>query len=102
MSTSIGPENIDQPWLDRGVYPRPLENPLPVWIGVGGTPESFLRAGVLGLPLMVAIIGGETHRFRPLIDLQGGWETSGTSTRAIKGGLTFARIRCRDDSRGSQ
>jgi len=53
----------------QGVYPRPLQNPLPVWIGVGGTPESFVRAGMLGLPLMVAIIGGETHRFRPLIDL---------------------------------
>lgn len=53
----------------QGVYPRPLQNPLPVWIGVGGTPESFVRAGVLGLPLMVAIIGGKTHQFRPLIDL---------------------------------
>ena len=53
----------------QGVYPRPWQNPLPIWIGVGGTPESFVRAGVLGLPLMVAIIGGETHRFRPLIDL---------------------------------
>src|ERR671932_737553 len=52
-----------------GVYPRPLKNPLSVWIGVGGTPESFVRAGLLGLPLMVAIIGGETHRFRPLVDL---------------------------------
>src|ERR1700716_906912 len=51
------------------VYPRPLQNPLPIWLGVGGTPESFIRAGILGLPLMVAIIGGETHRFRPLIDL---------------------------------
>src|ERR687892_906646 len=53
----------------QGVYPRPLQNPLPIWIGVGGTPESFVRAGLLGLPLMVAIIGGKTHRFRPLIDL---------------------------------
>src|ERR687883_146080 len=53
----------------QGVYPRPLQNPLPIWIGVGGTPESFVRAGLLGLPLMVAIIGGETHRFRPLVDL---------------------------------
>jgi probable LLM family oxidoreductase len=53
----------------QGIYPRPLQNPLPMWIGVGGTPESFVRAGLLGLPLMVAIIGGETHRFRPLIDL---------------------------------
>jgi probable LLM family oxidoreductase len=53
----------------QGVYPRPLQNPLPIWLGVGGTPESFARAGSLGLPLMVAIIGGETHRFRPLVDL---------------------------------
>ena len=53
----------------QGVYPRPVQDPLPIWLGVGGTPESFVRAGMLGLPLMVAIIGGETRRFRPLIDL---------------------------------
>lgn len=53
----------------QGVYPRPLQNPLPIWRGVGGTPESFVRAGALGLPLMVAIIGGEPRRFRPLVDL---------------------------------
>lgn len=53
----------------QGVYPRPLQDPLPVWLGVGGTPESFVRAGTLGLPLMVAIIGGEPHRFKPLIEL---------------------------------
>ena len=53
----------------QGVYPRPVQNPLPVWLGVGGTPKSFARAGALGLPLMVAIIGGEPRRFRPLIDL---------------------------------
>jgi probable LLM family oxidoreductase len=51
------------------IYPRPLQDPIPIWLGVGGTPESFIRAGTLGLPLMVAIIGGETHRFRPLVDL---------------------------------
>jgi alkanesulfonate monooxygenase SsuD/methylene tetrahydromethanopterin reductase-like flavin-dependent oxidoreductase (luciferase family) len=51
------------------IYPRPLQDPLPIWVGVGGTPESFVRAGMLGLPLMVAIIGGEPIRFRPLIDL---------------------------------
>jgi probable LLM family oxidoreductase len=56
----------------QGVYPRPVQNPLPIWLGVGGTPASFARAGVLGLPLMVAIIGGETRRFRPLVDLY--WE----------------------------
>ena len=53
----------------QGVYPRPMQNPLPIWRGVGGSPQSFARAGALGLPLMVAIIGGETRRFRPLIDL---------------------------------
>jgi probable LLM family oxidoreductase len=53
----------------QGVYPRPMQTPLPVWLGVGGTPQSFARAGALGLPLMVAIIGGEPRRFRPLIDL---------------------------------
>ena len=53
----------------QGIYPRPVQNPLPIWLGVGGTPRSFVRAGALGLPLMVAVIGGETRRFRPLIDL---------------------------------
>ena len=53
----------------QGVYPRPVQNPFPVWLGVGGTPQSFARAGALGLPLMVAIIGGEPRRFRPLVDL---------------------------------
>jgi probable LLM family oxidoreductase len=57
------------PLTGQGIYPRPLQNPLPIWVGVGGTPASFVRAGKLGLPLMVAIIGGEPHRFRPLIDL---------------------------------
>ncbi len=54
---------------NQAIYPRPIQNPFPVWLGVGGTPESFVRAGAMGLPLMVAVIGGETHRFRPLIDL---------------------------------
>jgi probable LLM family oxidoreductase len=57
------------PLTGQAVYPRPLQNPLPIWVGVGGTPESFVRAGTLGLPLMVAIIGGEPKRFRPLVDL---------------------------------
>ena len=54
---------------DQSIYPRPLQKNIPIWVGVGGTPQSFVRAGMLGLPLMVAIIGGETHRFKPLIDL---------------------------------
>ena len=53
----------------QGIYPRPLQEKMPIWLGVGGTPESFARAGMMGLPLMVAIIGGEPHRFRPLVDL---------------------------------
>lgn len=54
---------------EQGVFPRPHQLRLPVWIGVGGTPQSFARAGALGLPLMVAIIGGNFERFRPLVDL---------------------------------
>jgi probable LLM family oxidoreductase len=57
------------PLNGQGVYPRPLQAALPVWLGVGGTPQSFGRAGFLGLPLMIAIIGGTYERFRPLVDL---------------------------------
>src|ERR1700716_520139 len=57
------------PLTGQGVYPRPKQDPLPIWLGVGGTPGSFARAGTLGLPLMIAIIGGETRRFRPLVDI---------------------------------
>ena len=57
------------PLTGQGVFPRPAQTPLPIWLGVGGTPESFVRAGQLGLPLMVAIIGGAFRRFRPLVDL---------------------------------
>lgn len=53
----------------QGVFPRPQQQRLPTWLGVGGSPESFARAGTLGLPLMVAIIGGSFERFRPLVDL---------------------------------
>lgn len=57
------------PINDLGVYPRPKQDPLPVWIAVGGTPQSVVRAGKLGLPLAVAIIGGMPERFVPLVDL---------------------------------
>jgi probable LLM family oxidoreductase len=57
------------PLTGQGVYPRTLQDALPVWLGVGGTESSFVRAGTLGLPLMVAIIGGEPRRFRGLVDL---------------------------------
>jgi probable LLM family oxidoreductase len=76
------------PLTGQGVYPRPLQNPLPIWLGVGGTPQSFVRAGVLGLPLMVAIIGGEPHRFRPLIDLyREAGKRAGHSPERLKVGI---------------
>jgi probable LLM family oxidoreductase len=56
--------------LDRvGVWPRPVQSPLPVWVAVGGTPQSVVRAGALGLPLTLAIIGGQPERFVPLVAL---------------------------------
>jgi probable LLM family oxidoreductase len=74
--------------INQAIYPRPLQSPLPIWLGVGGTPGSFVRAGMLGLPLMVAVIGGETHRFRPLVDLyrQAG-EQAGHPPEQLKVGL---------------
>ncbi|HXV30606.1 MAG TPA: Atu2307/SP_0267 family LLM class monooxygenase, partial [Sinorhizobium sp.] len=57
------------PLTGQGIFPRPHQERLPVWLGVGGTPQSFARAGILGLPLMVAIIGDSFERFRPLVDL---------------------------------
>ncbi|MBI3790286.1 MAG: LLM class flavin-dependent oxidoreductase [Gemmatimonadetes bacterium] len=57
------------PLANAGVYPRPVQQPLPVWIAVGGTPESVVRAGMLGLPLAIAIIGGQPERFAPLAGL---------------------------------
>jgi len=55
--------------VDAGVWPRPVQDPLPVWVAVGGTPQSAIRTGTLGLPMAVAIIGGELARFVPLIEL---------------------------------
>ena len=76
------------PLENQTVYPRPLQEKLPVWVGVGGTPASFARAGSLGLPLMVAVIGGETHRFRPLIDLYyEAAEKAGHNKDSLKVGL---------------
>ena len=74
----------------QGVYPRPYKDKLDVWVGVGGTPESFVRAGLLGLPLMIAIIGGETHRFKPLVDLY--WravQEGGHDASKLKVGVHF-------------
>ncbi len=73
---------------EQAIFPRPLQKTLPVWLGVGGTPASFKRAGKLGLPLMLAVIGGNTHRFRPLVDMyrQAGLE-AGHSPEDLKVGL---------------
>jgi probable LLM family oxidoreductase len=57
------------PINDRGVYPRPAQDPIPVWIAVGGTPASVVRAATLGLPMALAIIGGAPERFRPMVEL---------------------------------
>jgi alkanesulfonate monooxygenase SsuD/methylene tetrahydromethanopterin reductase-like flavin-dependent oxidoreductase (luciferase family) len=57
------------PLADLGVHPRPIQDPLPVWVAVGGTPQSIVRAATLGLPLALAIIGGMPERFAPLIAL---------------------------------
>lgn len=72
----------------QGVFPRPYQPVLPVWLGVGGTPASFARAGTLGLPLMIAIIGGSFERFRPLVDLyrQAG-HAAGHGTDRLKVGI---------------
>src|SRR3982075_2460680 len=53
----------------QGVYPRPKQTPLPVWLAVGGTPESVVRSATLGLPMALAIIGGQPERFVPLVEL---------------------------------
>ena len=74
--------------VNQAVYPRPIQNPLPIWVGVGGTPESFIRAGVLGLPLMIAIIGGEPHRFAPLVELyKNAGEKAGHDPEKLKVGV---------------
>lgn len=74
--------------FQQAVYPRPMQEKLPIWVGVGGTPSSFARAGRLGLPLMVAVIGGQTHRFRPLIDLyRREGEKAGFAAEDLKVGL---------------
>ncbi len=73
---------------NQPIYPRPVQQRLPIWLGVGGTPGSFVRAGSLGLPLMVAVIGGETHRFRPLVDLyREAGDKAGFSQDQLKVGL---------------
>jgi len=77
---------------EQAIYPRPMQEKLPIWLGVGGTPASFVRAGSLGLPLMVAVIGGETHRFRPLIDLYREARQGRFCTRRLKSRAAFTRL----------
>ena len=73
---------------NQAIYPRPMQDKIPIWLGVGGTPASFARAGELGLPLMVAVIGGETHRFRPLIHLyREAGKQAGHNPASLKVGL---------------
>jgi len=72
----------------QGVYPRPHQAELPIWLGVGGTPASFARAGALGLPLMIGIIGGEFRQFRPLVDLyRDAWKQAGHPPERQKVGV---------------
>ena len=81
------------PLTGQSIYPRPLQDPLPIWMGVGGTPASFARAGTLGLPLMVAIIGGEPHRFRPHIDLyREAGRRAGHAPEKLRVGSTLHRL----------
>lgn len=61
--------NHRAPLEGQGVYPRPVQQPLPVWVAVGGTPESAARAGALGLPMALAIIGGQPERFAPFVQI---------------------------------
>ena len=70
------------------VYPRPAQERMPIWVGVGGTPQSFVRAGALGLPLMIAIIGGEPRRFAPLVELyRDAGRRAGHPAEALRVGL---------------
>ncbi len=72
----------------RGVYPRPVQEQLPVWIAVGGTPESVVRAATLGLPMMLAIIGGEPARFKAFTDLYlRAWKETGQDASTFQLGI---------------
>jgi alkanesulfonate monooxygenase SsuD/methylene tetrahydromethanopterin reductase-like flavin-dependent oxidoreductase (luciferase family) len=82
-----------RPRLDRlGVYPRPFQEELPIWVAVGGTPASAARAGALGLPMALAIIGGMPERFRPFVDL---YRQSG-----LRAGQDGSRLRVGINSHG--
>lgn len=76
------------PLVNQTIYPRPFQDQMPLWIGVGGTPASFVRAGTLGIPLMIAIIGGEPRRFKGLVDLyKEAGKQAGHSPEKLKVGI---------------
>ena len=81
------------------VYPRPVQDPLPVWVAVGGNPESAIRAGTLGLPLALAIIGGQPERFVPFAELHRG-RGARSGTRPLPRQHQLARLRRRDVAAG--
>ena len=80
------------PLTGQGVYPRPVQQPLPIWIAVGGTPNSAIRAGTLGLPLALAIIGGEPVRFAPLVRIYR--EAARQATRMAPGPAALIPVIC--------
>jgi probable LLM family oxidoreductase len=89
------------------IYPRPIQDPLPVWVAVGGSPQSVVRAAVLGLPLTIAIIGGQPARFKPLVELYDRvWEESGHAPEdrrlAINTHAFVGRTRAEADSAFAQ
>src|SRR5689334_14571878 len=70
---------------DQPVYPRPVQSPIPVWVAVGGTPQSVVRAATLGLPMALAIIGGSPERFVPFVDLyREAWEKAGHGSKTLE------------------
>ncbi|WP_421915158.1 LLM class flavin-dependent oxidoreductase [Mesorhizobium sp.] len=101
--------NLRAPINDRGVYPRPFQARLPVWIAIGGTPQSAARAGALGLPLALAIIGGEPARFAPLFDIyreaakRAGSDPAGLATSInVHGFIAETTDKAADDFYGPQ
>lgn len=101
--------NLRSPVNDRGVYPRPFQDRLPVWIAIGGTPQSAARAGALGLPLALAIIGGEPARFAPLFDVyreaakRAGSDPAGLATSInVHGFIAETTDKAADDFYGPQ
>ena len=83
-STEVSWDGRLRPSIDRrGVYPRPFQDRLPVWVAVGGTPQSVVRAGALGLPMALAIIGGQPARFKPFADLHAAAAESGAPRPAL-------------------